>query len=74
MGAITGVKMRCIFCGGEVTGRIMHRQCIIDDIYETIASGKPLDSTQYTRAGNNDISIKDIRQEVYQDALGRISR
>lgn len=62
----------CIYCGEQVRGSRMHLGCLIDDIYDTIASGKELTPAQRERCKVRHIRISDIRRAVIQDACGKI--
>ena len=70
-------KSPCIICGETVinSGRnrkSLHRQCIIDDIYDTLYAGERLTQIQYQRASNYGISTLEIKREVAEDKEGRI--
>jgi len=61
---------RCIFCDEPILGKtrtIMHRECVIDDIYETLASGNKLTLEQKCRARNKNVSVMEIRETVIED-------
>ncbi len=66
------MEFKCIYCGEKSVGRVMHRGCVYDDLYDTIAKNKRLTETQYGRATNLHINIAELRKEVAQDRMGRI--
>ena len=66
-------KQKCCYCGNETTnGKLFHRMCLIDDIYETIYNGKRITKNLYCRCKDNGISTKEIRSEVEEDKKGRL--
>ena len=75
---ITGVKTMksksiCCYCGNETkNGKLFHKMCLIDDIYETIYDGKPLTKTQYCRCKSVGIIVNFIRIDVEEDKKGKV--
>lgn len=64
---------RCCYCGNETkNGKLFHKMCLIDDIYETIYNGEPITKNLYCRCKDNGISTKEIRSDVEEDKKGRV--
>lgn len=78
--AYTGEKIfktPCALCGEMVINygrqrKELHRECIIDDIYDTLYSGERLTHAQYQRANNYEISVMEIKRAVREDMRGRV--
>lgn len=66
------VETNCCYCGEALIGENFHRQCVIDDIYETLYGGNRLKPIHYSRAKNKKINISEIRKEVEQDREGKL--
>ena len=65
----------CRFCGRPITEMPGHRYCygcVVDDIYNTLASGGHVIANQITRARYKDIDISEIRMAVIEDQKGRL--
>lgn len=63
----------CCYCGIETkNGKLYHKMCLIDDIYQTIYDGKKISKNQYYRCKDSGISIKEIRADVEEDKKGRV--
>lgn len=61
-------KSICCYCGNETkNGKLFHKMCLIDDIYETIYDGKPLTKNQYCRCKSVGIVVNFIRIDVEED-------
>lgn len=73
MGGRKSDERNCIFCGEPIIGMDMHRECVIDDIYETLFNGQKLTQIQYARAKMKKINMKEPRMEVLEDMVGRTS-
>ena len=68
-----GKIKRCCYCGIETkNGKLFHKMCLIDDIYQTIYDSKPITKTQYCRCKDICISVKEIRADVEEDKKGRL--
>ena len=66
-------KAICCYCGNETkNGKLFHKMCLIDDIYETIYDGKPLTRNQYCRCKDVGVVVKFIRIDVEEDKKGRV--
>ena len=64
---------KCCYCGNETkNGKLFHKMCLIDDIYQTIYDSKTITKTQYCRCKDIDISVKEIRSDVEEDKKGRL--
>lgn len=62
---------KCRRCGEPVTGFKGHRickGCVIDEIYDTIATGGKVTETMRNNARAKGINIKEIRKSVFEDA------
>ena len=66
-------KKICCYCGNETkNGKLFHKMCLIDDIYQTIYDNKPLTKNQYCRCKEVGIVVKFIRIDVEEDKKGRV--
>ena len=73
IGGINMKKRKCCYCGNETKdGKIFHKMCLIDDIYQTIYAGKKITKNQYYRCEASGISTKEIRFDVEEDKKGRL--
>ena len=64
---------KCCYCGNETkNGKLFHKMCLIDDIYQTIYDGKPITKNLYCRCKDSGISAKEIRADVEEDKKGRV--
>lgn len=62
----------CIYCGEYIQLGKMHKQCVVDDIYETLYRGELITGTLKSRAHNFQINILEMKRIVLQDKIGRI--
>lgn len=63
----------CCYCGNEIKdGKLFHKMCLIDDIYQTIYDSKPITKNLYCRCKDSGISTKEIRSDVEEDKKGRL--
>ena len=66
-------KSICCYCGNETKkGKLFHKMCLIDDIYQTIYDGKKITKNLYCRCKDRGISTKEIRSDVEEDKKGRL--
>ena len=66
-------KQKCCYCGNETkNGKLFHKMCLIDDIYQTIYDGNRITKNLYCRCKDSGISTKEIRAEVEEDKKGRV--
>ena len=66
-------KQKCCYCGNETkNGKLFHRMCLIDDIYQTIYDNKPLTKKQYCRCKAVGVVVNFIRIDVEEDKKGRV--
>ena len=66
-------KQKCCYCGNETkNGKLFHKMCLIDDIYQTIYDGKRITKNLYCRCKDSGISVKEIRTNVEEDKKGRL--
>ena len=66
-------KLKCCYCGNETkNGKLFHKMCLIDDIYQTIYDNKSLTKNQYRRCKDVGVVVKFIRIDVEEDKKGRI--
>lgn len=64
---------KCCYCGNETkNGKLFHKMCLIDDIYQTIYNGKPVTKNQYCRCKSVGIIVNFIRIDVEEDKKGRV--
>ena len=64
-------KSICCYCGNETkNGKLFHKMCLIDDIYQTIYDGKRITKNLYCRCKDSGISTKEIRSDVEEDKKG----
>ena len=64
---------KCCYCGNETkNGKLFHKMCLIDDIYQTIYDGKRITKNLYYRCKDSGISTKEIRADVEEDKKGRV--
>ena len=65
-------KLKCCYCGNETkNGKLFHKMCLIDDIYQTIYDGKKITKNQYCRCKSVGIKVKFIRIDVEEDKKGK---
>lgn len=61
--------IKCTICGKPVDRTsdsfLIHKECVINDIKETIKSGQKISYAQYARLEKRNISIIDIREGKY---------
>ena len=63
---------KCCYCGNETTnGKLFHKMCLIDDIYQTIYDGKKITKNQYCRCKSVGIKVNFIRIDVEEDKKGK---
>ena len=68
-----GKNKKCCYCGNETkNGKLFHKMCLIDDIYQTIYDGKRITKNLYCRCKDSGISTKEIRADVEEDKKGRV--
>ena len=66
-------KQKCCYCGNETkNGKLFHKMCLIDDIYQTIYDNKLITKNQYCRCKDVGITVKSIRSDVEEDKKGRL--
>lgn len=61
----------CKKCGTEIKDYVGHKVCygcVIDEIYDAIAAGKEVTSSMRSNARYKGIDVKEIRQQVMEDA------
>ena len=72
-GVKTMKKLICCYCGNETkNGKLFHKMCLIDDIYQTIYDNKLITKNQYCRCKDVGITVKSIRSDVEEDKKGRV--
>ena len=72
-GVKTMKKQICCYCGNETkNGKLFHKMCLIDDIYQTIYDNKLITKNQYCRCKDVGITVKSIRSDVEEDKKGRL--
>ena len=65
-------KQKCCYCGNETKdGKLFHKMCLIDDIYQTIYDGKKITKNQYCRCKSVGIKVNFIRIDVEEDKKGK---
>ena len=63
---------KCVYCGNETkNGKLFHKMCLIDDIYQTIYDGKKITKNQYCRCKSVGIVVNFIRLDVEDDKRGK---
>lgn len=62
----------CLLCGQPTTNERIHTGCVVDDIYDTIASGQKVTHLQRSRAHQKNISVDEIRIQVFEDMRGKV--
>lgn len=66
-------KQKCCYCGIETkNGKLFHKICLLDDIYQTIYDDKKITKNLYCRCKDSSISVKEIRTIVEEDKKGRL--